>query len=182
MKLVSSLSFAILTVVAAGSGLINMPTVAIAAPADGSWEQSILGEGIMNASGIIININTNVWSDANGTAFGSFFYERNDGFKMYANAECAKTFQQGKVATIAGPIAKKIGTAGRGDDANWMYYEINSTGRMRVLTLSKETALKYCNKPTGEFYGDFTSGGLTIRLNRRIRPTIRPKTSLPLRG
>lgn len=173
MKFASSLSVAILTVVAVGAGLINMTPVAIAAPAAGSWEQSILGEGIVNESGSLTNINTNVWSDSNGTAFGSFFYERSGGFKIYANAECAKTFEQGKVATISGPIAKKVGTLGPGDDGSWMYFEINSTGRIRVLTLSKENALKNCNKPTGEFYGDFTSGGLTIKLNRRIRPIIR---------
>ncbi len=179
MKFVSRLSVAVLAVVAVESGLMSMTHVAIAAPAPGSWEQSILGEGVMNASGTLVNINTNVWSDSNGTAFGSFFYERKDGARMYANAECAKTFQQGKVATIAGPIAKIIGSAGQADDVNWMYFELNSLGRMRVLVLPKETALKYCSKPTGEFYGDFTSGGVTINLNRRIKPIFPKNIFIP---
>jgi hypothetical protein len=174
MKFVSRLSVAALSVVAVGSGLMSMTNVAIAAPAPGSWDQSIQGEGIAVAGQFSIKINTNVWSDVNGTAFGSMFYERNDGFRMYANAECSKTFQQGKVATIAGPIAKKVGVGSQGDDGNWMYYEINSTAGIRVLTLSKEAALKYCNQPTGEFPGTFTSGGVTIKLNRQIRPIPRP--------
>jgi hypothetical protein len=174
MKFVSRLSVAALAVVAVGSGLMSMTNAAIAAPAPGSWDQSIQGEGIAVAGQFSIKINTDVWSDVNGTAFGSMSYEKSDGFRMYANVECAKTFKQGTVATLAGPIAKKVGVGGQGDDGNWMYYEINNTGGIRVLTFSKEAALKYCNQPTGEFPGTFTSGGVTIKLNRQIRPIPKP--------
>ena len=166
MKLISKfLSIAILTVVAIVSMLTDTTSVALAAPAMGSWQHSIQGEGNVSAQGFSIKVSTHVWSDSTGTAFGSFFYERNDGFKMYANAECARTFQQGKVATIAGPISKKIGTASQGDGENWMYFEISdqSTDKIRVLTLSKVTALKVCNQPTKVFPGTFTSGNITIR-------------------
>ncbi len=151
--------------------LVQLPDImrarystAIKPPADESWQSSIQGDAVFSDGSFKFRVNSDVWADSTGTAFGAFFYERDDAFKMYANAECAKTFQRGAIATIAGPIMKKIGSPRSGDGGSWLYFQVNQrTKRIRVLTLSKEEALNSCSKPTEIFPGIITSGEILIK-------------------
>ncbi|MFB2921448.1 hypothetical protein [Aerosakkonema funiforme] len=127
---------------------------------------TIQGSGRARSGGKTFLYNINASGGSSGNGSGTFSYRgEQDGLQMVARAECVGSFLLNNtipVGTLAGPI---IGGSSRMvATGKWLFVGIRDQNpdKIRVVDLSREEALKFCNQPTDSFAGTVTSGNVSI--------------------
>jgi hypothetical protein len=128
---------------------------------------SIQGSGRAKAGALTVQISINVSGQASGKGSGLLSYQgEQDGLRMVVQAECVNTFLLGNartpISTIAGPIID--GSSSVTGKGKWVFVQIKDQNpdQIRVIDVSRETALKLCNAPSANFPATFTSGNITV--------------------
>ncbi|MBE9107790.1 hypothetical protein IQ229_23515, partial [Nostoc cf. edaphicum LEGE 07299] len=128
---------------------------------------SIQGSGRVKAGALTFQININVSGQASGRGSGLFSYRgEQDGLRMVVQAECVNTFLLGNartpISTIAGSIVD--GSSSVTGKGKWVFVQIKDQNpdQIRVIDVSRETALQLCNAPSAKFPATFTSGNITV--------------------
>ncbi|MEH2245579.1 hypothetical protein [Nostoc sp.] len=128
---------------------------------------NIQGSGKAKTGALTVQISINVSGEASGRGSGLFSYRgEQDGLQMVVRAECVNTFLLGNarttVSTIAGPIVD--GSSSVTGKNKWVFVQIKDQNpdQIRVIDVSRETALQLCNAPSANFPATFTFGNITI--------------------